>query len=158
MVVGNDGAGTIEQKLPEGKGSNVGELVKKDIDERIKVGTQRYGEPLRSFNGRNALVDAYQEALDLVNYLRQCLDEQLPLEKDCQLLLKATQIVNDNTIFHKYLLTGTRSDFPTTEFNDIQAHIHGIIRAIHDGDNVMLENRTAKIIAILIFINRAYGR
>lgn len=32
-------------------------------------------EPLQPHNGRNALIDAYQEALDLVVYLRQALEE-----------------------------------------------------------------------------------
>jgi hypothetical protein len=32
--------------------------------------------PLQAHNGRNALIDAYQEALDLVVYLRQAIEEQ----------------------------------------------------------------------------------
>lgn len=35
------------------------------------MGEQKYGTRLQTFNGRNALIDAYQEALDLVMYLRQ---------------------------------------------------------------------------------------
>lgn len=42
-----------------------------DMRERDMVGTQRYGEPLRVWNGRNAAVDAYQEALDLCAYTKQ---------------------------------------------------------------------------------------
>lgn len=46
------------------------DLVVADMVERNEVGTQRYGTPLQAFNGRKPLVDAYQEGLDLVVYLR----------------------------------------------------------------------------------------
>lgn len=45
--------------------------VLEDMKERDRVGREKYGTPLQPHNGRNALVDAYQEALDLVVYLRQ---------------------------------------------------------------------------------------
>lgn len=41
------------------------DLVLKDIAERKRLGIERYGAPLQPFNGRDALLDAYQEALDL---------------------------------------------------------------------------------------------
>lgn len=46
-----------------------------DIETRKRVGLERYGTLLQPFNGRPALVDAYQEALDLTQYLRQLLEE-----------------------------------------------------------------------------------
>lgn len=52
------------------------ELVIADMRERDSVGRQRYGMPLQANNGRDALVDAYQEALDLVVYLRQAIEER----------------------------------------------------------------------------------
>lgn len=42
-----------------------------DLKFRKKLGFEKYGTPLKSFNGRNALRDAYEEALDLVQYLKQ---------------------------------------------------------------------------------------
>lgn len=51
-------------------------LVIADMHERDQVGRQRYGTPLQAHNGRDALVDAYQEALDLVVYLRQAIEER----------------------------------------------------------------------------------
>lgn len=48
----------------------VWELVIKDMQERDNVGRSRYGTPLQATNGRDHLVDAYQEALDLCVYLR----------------------------------------------------------------------------------------
>ena len=48
----------------------------KDLQSRDKIGTQKYGTTLQTHNGRNSLMDAYQEALDLVMYLKQALIEQ----------------------------------------------------------------------------------
>jgi hypothetical protein len=47
-----------------------------DLRARVERGTREYGEPLTTFNGRNALQDAYEEALDLCLYLKQALLEQ----------------------------------------------------------------------------------
>lgn len=51
-------------------------LVVNDMDDRDISGRLKYGTPLQPFNGRDALKDAYQEALDLVVYLRQALYER----------------------------------------------------------------------------------
>ena len=51
-------------------------LVKQDLDERMKKGVETYGMPLRAWNGRDALQDAYEEALDLCCYLRQAIAER----------------------------------------------------------------------------------
>ena len=40
------------------------------------MGIEKYETPLQTFNGRDGLVDAYQEALDLCVYLRQVLEER----------------------------------------------------------------------------------
>ena len=52
------------------------DLVKDDIEARKQVGIERYGTVLQPHNGRDTLIDAYQEALDLCNYLRQLLYER----------------------------------------------------------------------------------
>lgn len=54
----------------------VWDLVMADMRERDQTGRQRYGTPLQPHNGRDALVDAYQEALDLAVYLRQAIAER----------------------------------------------------------------------------------
>lgn len=54
----------------------VQDMVIADIDARKQVGIERYGTVLQPFNGRSALMDAYQEALDLAIYLRQLLYEE----------------------------------------------------------------------------------
>lgn len=56
--------------------SSIQELVRRDLVTREELGRSRYGTSLFAFNGRNALVDAYQEALDLACYLRQKLAEE----------------------------------------------------------------------------------
>jgi hypothetical protein len=50
--------------------------VQEDLVERARVGKERYGTLLMTHNGRDALVDAYQEALDLVMYLKQSIMER----------------------------------------------------------------------------------
>lgn len=57
-------------------------LVIADMQERDAIGRERYGTPLQPFNGRDALVDAYQEALDLCVYLRQAIAERDGLRED----------------------------------------------------------------------------
>ena len=52
------------------------DLVRKDLEDRAIMGKEKYGTYLMTHNGRNSLMDAYQEALDLVMYLRQALEEQ----------------------------------------------------------------------------------
>lgn len=41
-----------------------------DLLSRAEVGFKRYGTYLAPFNGRSNLLDAYQENLDLIKYLR----------------------------------------------------------------------------------------
>lgn len=47
-----------------------------DLKERKKVGIERYGTPLQKFNGRDALRDAYEESLDMTQYLKQAMEER----------------------------------------------------------------------------------
>jgi len=51
-------------------------LVQKDMLKRNSFGVDKYGVPLQPHNGRDALKDAYEEALDLVVYLRQAIYER----------------------------------------------------------------------------------
>ena len=54
----------------------VWEMVIEDMKARDNFGRQRYGTPLQIGNGRNFLIDAYQEALDLVVYLRGIIEQE----------------------------------------------------------------------------------
>ncbi len=51
-------------------------LVESDLKARVEKGCREYGEPLTTHNGRDALWDAYEEALDLALYLRQAITER----------------------------------------------------------------------------------
>lgn len=42
-----------------------------NLRERTEIGIERYGHPLETWNGRDATVDAYEESLDLLQYLKQ---------------------------------------------------------------------------------------
>lgn len=67
---------TEPEPPPTGEGTPITELVIEDLRRRNEAGTAKYGTPLRANNGRDPLVDAYQEALDLCQYLRQAIEER----------------------------------------------------------------------------------
>lgn len=52
------------------------DLVIADVEERKRIGMQRYGTLLKPHNGRDALVDLYQEILDAAQYVRQEIEER----------------------------------------------------------------------------------
>jgi len=54
----------------------VWDLVLKDMGERDEHGLLTYGVSLKPFNGRDPLLDLYQELLDAVVYMRQLLYER----------------------------------------------------------------------------------
>lgn len=56
--------------------SAVWELVIEDMKARDAFGRSKYGTPLQAGNGRDALQDAYEEALNLAVYLRQAIEER----------------------------------------------------------------------------------
>jgi hypothetical protein len=82
-----------DQPMPvEGRGPWIQDLVLKDlvaqlgdsvraaflmdeVERRKALGLSRYGTLLQAFNGRDALQDAMDEAVDLIIYLRQALVE-----------------------------------------------------------------------------------
>jgi hypothetical protein len=67
------------QPLPNPVPNNlphIANLVAADILYRKQIGIQKYGTPLQPFNNRSALQDAYEEVLDLANYLKQKLEEE----------------------------------------------------------------------------------
>lgn len=64
-----------------GNNREVYRLVIEDVEQRAAVGRRKYGVTLRPHNGRNALLDAYEEALDLAQYLKQALLEQQDKEQ-----------------------------------------------------------------------------
>jgi hypothetical protein len=67
---------TTDQPTPNGNGPDIINLVMEDLESRAVKGEETYGERLKPFNGRDPLIDAYQEALDLAIYLRQAIYEK----------------------------------------------------------------------------------
>lgn len=68
---------TTEQPAPRPNGlPAVWDLVVADMQARDALGRERYGTRLQPHNGRDALVDAYQEALDAAVYLRTAIYER----------------------------------------------------------------------------------
>ena len=66
---------SIPQPPPKPGKERVIDYVMGDLYERAWAGRQKYGTYLETGNGRDALWDAYQEALDLAMYLRQAILE-----------------------------------------------------------------------------------
>jgi hypothetical protein len=81
--------------------SDIAKLVQSDIEGRACVGKETYGTRLQPFNGRSALVDAYQEALDLCMYLRQEIEERYSHTSAsvCHVMRQAQPIVDVDNIF-----------------------------------------------------------
>lgn len=74
-AIASPATATQLRPVPNGR-TPIAELVTADIAERARVGLERYGTPLQAGNGRDPQVDAYQEALDQVFYLRQDIEER----------------------------------------------------------------------------------
>ena len=63
---------TCKQTTPPHIGTTrVLDYVLGDLKSRAEMGKQKYGHYLETDNGRNALQDAYEEALDMCMYLKQ---------------------------------------------------------------------------------------
>lgn len=54
----------------------IADLVIEDIRARERKGVETYGTKLYANNGRDALVDLYEELIDAVKYLRQVIEER----------------------------------------------------------------------------------
>lgn len=64
------------QPSPKGMGREITPLVLEDLKQRSDAGLKKYGERLHAWNGRSSLRDAYEEVLDLAQYLRQAIEEE----------------------------------------------------------------------------------
>ncbi len=71
-----DDSPITHEPYPVGNGTVVLPLVLQDIKDKAEFGKIKYGTYLRAHNGRDALRDAYQEAIDLCMYLRQKIQEE----------------------------------------------------------------------------------
>jgi len=112
MTINQQNPAAVHQPPPRAGEEIVLNLVIKDLQDRAEVGLKKYGTYLKTQNGRDALMDAYQEALDLAMYLRQAIEERgasstdniagnavMILMRDCQLATfrgqEAKQIIKE---------------------------------------------------------------
>lgn len=58
------------------RSQSVTDAVVADLQTRRDHGIRKYDTELLTFNGRDPLLDTYQEVLDAVMYLKQCLMER----------------------------------------------------------------------------------
>jgi hypothetical protein len=77
---------TLAQPAPTGDGESVTDAMIDDLVKRREGGKVKYGCELKTNNGRDSLVDAYQEALDLCLYLRQKIMEKSTSDNEAALL------------------------------------------------------------------------
>ena len=64
------------QPPPAASSGDVWSMVVKDMEARRQFGIDKYGTPLQVGNGRNHLIDLYQELLDAVVYLRAEIEQR----------------------------------------------------------------------------------
>ena len=69
-------AAAVQPEPKATPGPAIWALVIQDMETRDRVGREKYGVPLQAGNGRDALLDLYQELLDAVVYTRQALEER----------------------------------------------------------------------------------
>ena len=69
------------QPDPKPGNQKVADFVLADIKERVDAGYKKYGTFLETNNGRDPLWDAYQEAIDMVMYLRQAILEREEVQR-----------------------------------------------------------------------------
>jgi hypothetical protein len=62
--------------VPNPAAPAIWDLVMADMQERDSTGARKYGQRLTGGDGRNSLIDAYQEVLDTAVYLRKAIWEQ----------------------------------------------------------------------------------
>jgi hypothetical protein len=72
--------GSVKPNPPpkKGKARPTVDLVLTDLRERKAMGIRKYGVAHQHDNGRDHLLDAYEEALDLAVYLRAELERRKP--------------------------------------------------------------------------------
>src|SRR4051812_28246964 len=105
---------THSQPLPREGFQDVTPEVILDLRERTRRGIRTYGKPLQTHNGRNALQDAYEEALDLAQYLKQTLMEQDTQPLEGVATYRWVEIEGSVTCFACHVLLHGEKDKPAT--------------------------------------------
>lgn len=69
-------------------------LVQADLDARLALGIETYGQGLQAFNERDVLRDAYEESLDKTCYLKQAMIERDAWQAEIDRLIAAGVVIN----------------------------------------------------------------
>lgn len=83
--------------------AHITDLVVGDMLFRKQVGIKTYGTPLQSFNGRDALQDAYEEVLDLAQYMKQQMLERAALYAAIEAVITAPSVETVDQLKAVYL-------------------------------------------------------
>jgi len=67
---------TKQNKPTKNNTTPIWDLIIEDIKKRNEFGKQKYGTYLQAFNGRDSTLDALEEVMDLLVYLKQYTEER----------------------------------------------------------------------------------
>lgn len=120
-----------------------------DLAERYQAGLAEYGRPLTPFNGRDALQDAYEEALDMALYLKQTLmEEQQRFPFFHQLEDKVINWAYDRNI----ILEAT----PIAQASKTVEEVAELIAALETEDDQAVKDAIGDILVTLIIITHMW--
>lgn len=125
----------------------VWEQVISDMQERNQIGIRRYKMPLQAFNGRNALMNAYQEALDLSVCLKQRIIEdavQKPLAIVDYLVSFCDYLKEKQELVAARQVTITISDEKADEIIALVKELSSTPKNLHESG---LTNRTFNLLS-----------
>jgi hypothetical protein len=96
------------------------------MHDRDNLGRERYNTPLKTWNGRDPLIDAYQEILDLAVYVRQEIEERRSIQQICDVvsLIPGVEDCNPQNILKK--------------MGDVEDRIH----ALEESNNILRKRLT----------------
>lgn len=136
------GAATPQPQPTRGERSSqsVAEYLKQLIDERTRLGIAKYGTPLMTHNGRDALMDALQEALDLNQYLAQALLEARDRQVNHLFQYSFESGVDQNVNTSAQVQTDVSGAAPESQVNPREPFVvvqGGIMSLLDDEDYVL---------------------
>lgn len=86
-----------EQPMPTVGGQSVTDALIEHLKARQQKGIETYGRSLETFNGRRALRDAREEALDLAQYIQQAEMEREALDRVAVAVFHHIRSTENNT-------------------------------------------------------------
>jgi hypothetical protein len=98
-----------------------------DLRVRREKGIESYGVPLLPFNGRDALQDAYEEALDMCLYIKQMM-----IERQGEIKMEFVELFRIDPSNTKRLI---RVDVPKSDFASLEVNEDMNTRFINESKN-----------------------